>query len=128
MKWLRAALALLWLGGLPPAQADGGVPAPTGRWQGGGRACHGTLAITPRRLSWHTPFSRCTALPYRTEPAEGGATRYTLLRRNPGCRFQAVVLGPVGPVGPAGQGWQALGLPPGAAAGNGLACPLVRLQ
>jgi hypothetical protein len=36
----------------------------TGRFEGTGRACYGTLSIQPKTISWLTPFSQCKSMSY----------------------------------------------------------------
>lgn len=119
-----------------PASADGkpaSAAAPSGVWQGGGRACSGTLSISAKRLTWRTPFSRCLDLPYASSAllSQDGDSRVllTLARRQAGCLYDAVEL-VRRPVAGGEPAWEALGrLAPSAEdKAAGLACPMVRLR
>jgi hypothetical protein len=133
-----AACVAVLLAWSPKAGADGNG-APTGRWQGGGRACAGKLDITPRTLSWRTPFSRCVGLPFKSSDLGDtggiGRTLFIFERATPGCPFASVELlrkaGPAGEAGPVR--WEAIGHRSEAERQAGrlddaLACPLVRLK
>jgi hypothetical protein len=114
--------------------ADAGA-ATTGRWEGGGRACTGTLEITRQTLAWTSSFSRCAASPYRAEPlkSEGGdyRTLFVLARKSASCPFSVIELRQ-GRVTNGESSWDAIGYPSRAAwqqedMRQALACPLTLL-
>ena len=123
------ALALL----APATQADSQT-IPTGTYLGGGRACFGKLSISARSLTWRTPFSHCSGVPYRFSNlgAKNGATAYLfrLQLNQRECRYTSVVLLQKAAV--AGEAtWEALGYRSVADQQAGrldhaLACPMVR--
>ena len=53
-----------------------------GVFEGTGRACSGLLKITPKRLSWKTPFSSCPTLAFTLAERrqEDGTTRWVYRR------------------------------------------------
>ena len=119
-----------------PALADGepaSAAAPAGVWQGGGRACSGTLSISAKRLTWRTPFSRCLGLPYASSalPSQQGDSRVllTLAQRQAGCLYGAVEL-VRRPVAGGEPAWEALGrlAPSTEDKAAGLACPMVQIR
>jgi hypothetical protein len=67
-----------------------------GVFEGTGRACSGLLKITPKRMSWHTPFSPCPASAYTLieRRQKGGATQwaYRFIRSPRSCLYKVVVL------------------------------------
>jgi len=67
-----------------------------GVFEGAGRACSGLLKITPKRMSWHTPFSPCPASAYTLieRRQKGGATQwaYRFIRSPKSCLYKVVVL------------------------------------
>jgi hypothetical protein len=67
-----------------------------GVFEGTGRACSGLLKITPKRMSWHTPFSPCPASAYTLmeRRQKGGATQwaYRFVRSPRSCLYKVVVL------------------------------------
>lgn len=68
----------------------------TGRFNGTGRACYGTLAVHVKTISWLTSFSQCQALPVELiERDENGGTlrlTYQFTRGASSCRFGVVSL------------------------------------
>jgi hypothetical protein len=66
-----------------------------GRFQGTGRACYGTLAVTAKTISWQTPFSQCKSMPYELieRASREGKMRMTY-RLKPGasCRYTVLTL------------------------------------
>jgi hypothetical protein len=68
-----------------PVQAPDAASPPSeprlqlGVFEGTGRACGGLLKITPKRMSWKTPFSPCPASAYTLVERrhKGGATLWT---------------------------------------------------
>jgi hypothetical protein len=67
-----------------------------GVFEGTGRACSGLLKITPKRMSWKTPFSPCTASAYTLVERrhKGGATLWTyrFIGSPKSCLYKVVVL------------------------------------
>jgi hypothetical protein len=67
-----------------------------GVFEGTGRACSGLLKITPKRLSWKTPFSSCPTLPFTLAERrqEDGTTRWAYRRVGApkSCFYKVVVL------------------------------------
>ena len=67
-----------------------------GVFEGTGRACSGLLRITPRRLSWTTPFSSCPTLPFTLAERrqKDGTTRWVYQRvgASKSCTYKVVVL------------------------------------
>jgi hypothetical protein len=116
--------------------ADGEAPL-VGTWQGGGRACSGTLTINARTLSWKTAFVRCEIMSYRVtalgEPDTALQQRlYRLQGAQPTCLFQSLVL--TRPTLAGGEpNWEVVAFRTDAdrLAGrmdDAMACPLVRLK
>lgn len=83
----------------------------TGRFEGTGRACYGTLSIQAKTLSWLTPFSQCKSMPYRLVDQEnhGGKTRMTYRLTSPpsNCHFAVVSLSHTGLT--ENTGWEVTG-------------------
>jgi hypothetical protein len=136
--YIAATIVVVLLARVPEAGADGNS-VPTGRWQGGGRACAGKLDIAQRTLSWRTPFSRCIALPFKFidmgDRGGIGRTLFTFERATPGCPFTSVeLLRKAGQTGQAGdERWEVIGYRSEAERQAGrldgaLACPLVRIK
>lgn len=67
-----------------------------GVFEGTGRACSGLLKITPKRLSWKTPFSSCPTLAFTLAERrqEDGTTRWVYRRVGApkSCFYKLVVL------------------------------------
>lgn len=67
-----------------------------GVFEGTGRACSGLLRITPRRLSWKTPFSSCPTLPFTLAERrqKDGTTRWIYQRVGApkSCLYKVVIL------------------------------------
>ncbi|CAN7514045.1 hypothetical protein [Caulobacter sp. LjRoot300] len=67
-----------------------------GVFEGTGRACSGLLKITPKRMSWKTPFSPCPASAYTLVERrhKGGATLWTyrFIGSPKSCLYKVVVL------------------------------------
>lgn len=67
-----------------------------GVFEGTGRACGGLLKITPKRMSWKTPFSPCPASAYTLveRRQKGGATLWTyrFIGSPKTCLYKVVVL------------------------------------
>jgi hypothetical protein len=67
-----------------------------GVFEGTGRACSGLLKITPKRMSWKTPFSPCPASAYTLVERrhKGGATLWTyrFIGSPKSCLYKMVVL------------------------------------
>jgi hypothetical protein len=129
MRMAGTALAALALMGVGP-QPD---PA-LGSFAGTGRACAGTLSITPSRIAWNTPFSRCASTGYSVISREDGQLGLRAVYRLSGggaqCRYHVLVLTHAAGAEP-GIGWNVVGYPTmEAAAANraedSLSCYLVR--
>jgi len=85
-----------------PARAPAAAAAPSeppiqlGVFEGTGRACGGLLKITPKRMSWKTPFSPCPASAYTLveRRQKGGATLWTyrFVGSPKSCLYKVVVL------------------------------------
>lgn len=85
-----------------PARAPAAVSPPSephlqlGVFEGTGRPRSGLLKITPKRLSWKTPFSSCPTLPYALAERRqtDGTTRWAYLRVGApkSCFYKLVVL------------------------------------
>lgn len=125
---------VLFAAAVTASLADAGA-ATTGRWEGGGRACTGTLEITRQTLAWTSSFTRCAASPYRAEPLkpEGSdhRTLFVLARKSASCRFSVIELRQ-GRVANGESTWEAIGYPSRAAwqqedMRQALACPLTHL-
>jgi hypothetical protein len=90
-------------------QAESG--SVTGRFQGTGRACYGTLSIDAKTLSWLTPFSHCKSMAYQllSQERHGGKTRmtYRLTSSPANCRFAVLSLTHGGPG--ENTGWEVTG-------------------
>jgi hypothetical protein len=81
----------------PPAAAPPSEPRlQLGVFEGTGRACSGLLKITPKRMSWKTPFSPCPASAYTLVERrhKGGATLWTyrFIGSPKSCLYKVVVL------------------------------------
>lgn len=67
-----------------------------GVFEGTGRACSGLLKITPKRMSWKTPFSSCPTLPFTLAERrqKDGMTRWAYQRVGApkSCTYKVVVL------------------------------------
>jgi len=67
-----------------------------GVFEGTGRACSGLLKITPKRMSWHTPFSPCPASAYtlieRRQEGDGAQWAYRFVRTPKSCFYKVVML------------------------------------
>jgi hypothetical protein len=67
-----------------------------GVFEGTGRACSGLLKITPKRLSWKTPFSSCPTLAFTLAERrqKDGTTRWAYQRVGApkSCTYKVVVL------------------------------------
>ena len=123
------ALALL----APATQADSQA-MPTGTYLGGGRACFGKLKISARSLSWRTPFSHCSSVPYEFSNLgeKNGAAAYLfqLHAKQHECPYTSIVL--LQRVAVAREAtWEAIGYPSVEDQQTGrmdqaLACPMVR--
>ena len=85
-----------------PAQTPAAASPPSeprvqlGVFEGTGRACGGLLKITPKRMSWKTPFSPCPASAYTLVERrhKGGATLWTyrFIGSPKSCLYKVVVL------------------------------------
>lgn len=85
-----------------PAPAPAAAAPPSeprlqlGVFEGTGRACSGLLKITPKRLSWNTSFSPCSASAFTLveRRQEGGATQwaYRFVRTPKSCFYKVVML------------------------------------
>lgn len=82
-----------------------------GVFEGTGRACSGLLKVTPKRLSWKTPFSPCPASAYTLveRRQKGGATLWTyrFIGSPKSCLYRVVVLEKTAP--PDVWAWNAYG-------------------
>jgi hypothetical protein len=82
-----------------------------GVFEGTGRACSGLLKITPKRMSWKTPFSPCPASAYTLVERrhKGGATLWTyrFIGSPKSCLYKVVVLEKTAP--PDVWAWNAYG-------------------
>ncbi len=88
--------------GAPDKPAPGAAAPPSeprlqlGVFEGTGRACSGLLKITPKRLSWKTPFSSCPTLAFTLAERrqEDGTTRWVYRRVGApkSCFYKLVVL------------------------------------
>jgi hypothetical protein len=82
-----------------------------GVFEGTGRACSGLLKITPKRMSWKTPFSPCPASAYTLVERrhKGGATLWTyrFIGSPKSCLYKVVVLEKTAP--PQVWAWYAYG-------------------
>jgi hypothetical protein len=71
-------------------------PLQLGVFEGTGRACSGLLKITPKRMSWNTAFSPCSASAYTLveRRQEGGATQwaYRFTRTPKSCFYKVITL------------------------------------
>lgn len=78
------------------AQVPGEPLRQLGVFEGTGRACGGLLKITPRRMSWNTPFSPCPASAYTLleRRQKDGATQwaYRFTGAPKRCLYKVVVL------------------------------------
>jgi hypothetical protein len=76
----------------PPSEP----PLQLGVFEGTGRACSGKLTITPKKLSWNTPFSPCPASAFTLveRRQKGGATQwaYRFIGAPKSCLYKVVVL------------------------------------
>jgi hypothetical protein len=83
----------------------------TGRFQGTGRACYGTLSVEPKTISWLTPFSQCKSTPYEIVERDSFdgkmKTTYRLKRGAASCRYTVLVLTHSG--ADDGSGWEITG-------------------
>lgn len=83
----------------------------TGRFQGTGRACYGTLTVQAKTISWLTSFSQCKSTPYRlvSQEKHNGQTRmtYRLTSSPANCRFAVLSLTHAGPA--ENTGWEVSG-------------------
>jgi len=96
----------------PPAAAPASdPPIQFGVFEGTGRACGGLLKITPKRMSWKTPFSPCPASAYTLveRRRKGGATLWTyrFIGSPKSCLYKVVVLEKTAP--PDVWAWNAYG-------------------
>jgi len=68
----------------------------TGRFQGTGRTCYGTLAVQAKTISWLTPFSGCRPVRYQIiEHDAQNEQMKTVYRLEPGatsCRYAILIL------------------------------------
>jgi hypothetical protein len=68
----------------------------TGRFQGSGRACYGTLDVRTKTISWLTTFSQCNSTPYelieRNEQGEELRMTYRLKPGTDTCRYAILSL------------------------------------
>jgi len=80
-------------------------------FEGSGRACGGLLKITPKRMSWKTPFSPCPASAYTLveRRRKGAATLWTyrFIGSPKSCLYKVVVLEKTAP--PDVWAWNAYG-------------------
>lgn len=100
-----------------PVQAPDAASPPSeprlqlGVFEGTGRACGGLLKITPKRMSWKTPFSPCPASAYTLVERrhKGGATLWTyrFIGSPKSCLYKVVVLEKAAP--PDVWAWNAYG-------------------
>jgi len=100
-----------------PAQTPATISPPVeprvqlGVFEGTGRACSGLLKITPKRMSWKTPFSPCPASAYTLVERrhKGGATLWTyrFIGSPKSCLYKVVVLEKTAP--PQVWAWYAYG-------------------
>jgi hypothetical protein len=83
----------------------------TGRFQGSGRACYGTLTIQAKTISWLTPFSQCKSMSYELVDPEKHKGRagltYRLTSQAGNCRFAILSLTHAGPA--ENTGWEVTG-------------------
>lgn len=94
------------------ATAMAAEPRPfTGRFEGTGRACYGTLAIKAKTIAWKTIFSQCKTTPFELieQNRQDGQIRltYRLKTIAPSCRFSILTLTHAGPSPQ--SGWEATG-------------------
>jgi hypothetical protein len=85
-----------------PARAPDAASPPSeprlqlGVFEGTGRACSGLLKITPKQLSWKTPFSPCPASAFTLveRRQNGGSTQwaYRFVSAPKSCLYKVVVL------------------------------------
>lgn len=82
-----------------------------GRFQGTGRACHGTLAASTRTLSWHTTFSQCESMTHEQigQEKQGDKTRMAYRRKgnSASCRYAVLTLTHAGTMND--TGWEVTG-------------------
>lgn len=86
----------------PPARTPTAALRPSepnlqfGVFEGTGRACSGLLEITPKRLSWNTPFSPCPASAFTLveRRQKDGATQwaYGFAQTPKSCFYKVVML------------------------------------
>jgi hypothetical protein len=80
----------------PATAPSGAPPLQLGVFEGTGRACSGLLKITPKRMSWNTPFSPCPASAFTlVERRQKGATTqwaYQFVGAPKSCLYKVVVL------------------------------------
>lgn len=108
-----------------------------GTYQGGGRACYGTLTIRKSSISWRTPFSTCNNAPIVSTKTEdkNGARNYNFQLKKAlsrSCHYTDIVL-IEHTVDATNKTWEAIGYPTytDQEAGrreNALSCPLIRLK
>ena len=96
----------VWLVAIAAVRAE--ISPFSGRFQGTGRACYGTLAVTAKTISWITPFSQCKSMGYELveRNSREGQMRITY-RLKPGagnCRYTVLALTHSGTVD--GAGWE----------------------
>jgi hypothetical protein len=83
----------------------------SGRFEGTGRACYGTLTIQPKTISWLTPFSQCKSMSYAliSQDKQNGQSRmtYRLTSHAQSCRYAVLSLTHAGPA--ENTGWEVTG-------------------
>jgi len=83
----------------------------TGKFEGTGRACYGTLTIQAKTISWLTPFSQCKSMSYalvsQDKQNEQDRITYRLTSRSENCRFAVLSLTHSGPA--ENTGWEVTG-------------------
>lgn len=62
------------------------------RYLGTGRACYGALTITPKTISWLTPFSQCQPVGYQIVEHDSARTTFRLSQAAPTCRYRLLSL------------------------------------
>lgn len=62
------------------------------RYLGTGRACYGALTITPKKISWLTPFSQCQSTGYQVVEHDSTRTTFRLDHPASTCRYRLLSL------------------------------------
>jgi hypothetical protein len=107
---MRLKLLRCWTAGagLAVAFAASAVAPKVERFLGTGRACYGALTITPKTLSWITPFSRCDPVSFQIVEQDPGRTTFRMAETMSECRYQVLSLTHQHPDDP-DKGWHVTG-------------------